>query len=1221
VVYLQEKAYEQINYYTSLFSGCVFISANLGNKFLQMNSVTVVKELTFLEDRRMKVMKIFCVSMFCMFLLLAATEVWADQLMPLPDFDHTFSSSSHTRGYWFEAPCNLVITGLRVPDESGHGRQNVELVRFDGQVPPPAFPSDTNSFVSLARFVDEPSANILPVNIPVFSGDVIGVLGAAGTDTMHNSYGPAGPFVSEIFGLPVTLTRMGMQYNLYTDPAHNLWQESGGPVSRVEMWVKQQTIYCTDFERGLEGFTIDNGFGDANGLWHLTNVCESAAGEHSTPTSLYYGNDATCNYNVGIATEGAATSPVISLADVEPPVEMTFRYFLDTEGLPASYDKASVWVSADGNPFTLVAHNDPCEHVVTLVENLNWYTARVDLSAYVGSDNINIQFRFRTVDSSWNSYPGFYVDDIEITGARQQVAMPTPYNSNTAVPVETNLTWNSCVVVPRAQTDSEGNSNNIYPFDISPNPSSMRYQQLYSPDEIGRSGVITEVRFRPDGIGGSPFAPEDMEVEIYLGHSANPVSTPSTTFANNIGPGYTKDDSFAYNPATGPLLLDVKMKNSPKTTPFDFHNIGGGNVSRIWAFLVNNPTGTSASSGLVTMFCFDGASPAPAPPAPNPATASGMVAAMEEADEFGVVGRSGESSMLDSAIDSTPTSAGVALNSGGVLSGEPEVGDPAVGDGSSLPTAPIDEASSAATAEPSPPETISPEELAATRAPAAQGNEYEGTVEILTNGPGAIKVIATTGIGGSILDTLDELGYSYDYEYDFSIWDDIDLSPYDTIIIGMDGGILDGNDVAHVAAAAKAGRKLIIVGGSQYLPYAQGLDDYLIDVNSPNYFWSTVSGSPDMNVIDPGHRLATGLPKTYDFVDNDATYYMARIEDSNAQIVAENGDGYPSLVTKPIGEGWLIYFINNAHDGFWSNANDHEILKTILANALGPVCHCWDLGHPTLLPTSGFPGSNDRAVAVDINRSITVSSLDIRIGMGSAKDLTVTIRDVSGITLGPILASATVPVWPSDMGFVKVPIEFTFQAGKRYDIAFNVTGGWSTDEMEWYDFDNSILNPANGFDVGPFKVLDGRGGFTGYLNFLLPHIRACVGATTYDVYLGAGGEPMELIASNHPEPFIDPTPPGTILDSCREYFWQIVPRTCCGTQPPGPLWRFRTEVAGDITHNGITNFYDYSWMSLMWDTPSCAEPFWCDGADINFSGDVDANDYNILADDWLLICP
>jgi hypothetical protein len=161
--------------------------------------------------------------------------VTASQLMPLPPFKETFSVSWGTRGYWFEAPTDFVITGLRVPDEIGHGRQNVEVVKFNGNTPPPEYDNTTNDFISLARFTNEPSANILPVNIAVSAGDVIGILGATGTTTMHNSYGPAGPFASEILGYPVTLTRMGMQFNLYTDPAHDLWQETGN-VSRVEMW-------------------------------------------------------------------------------------------------------------------------------------------------------------------------------------------------------------------------------------------------------------------------------------------------------------------------------------------------------------------------------------------------------------------------------------------------------------------------------------------------------------------------------------------------------------------------------------------------------------------------------------------------------------------------------------------------------------------------------------------------------------------------------------------------------------------------------------------------------------------------------------------------------------------------------------------------------------------------------------------------------------------------
>ncbi|MBN2593459.1 MAG: S8 family serine peptidase [Sedimentisphaerales bacterium] len=159
----------------------------------------------------------------------------SETLMPLPEFSETFSDSALTRGYWFEAPANFRITGLRVPDESSNGRQNVEVVIFDNQTPPPNHPATTNAFVSLARFIDEPCGNILSVNITVSTGDIIGILGAAGTSTMHNSYGP-GDFISNIGGHSVTLKRMGMQLNLYENQARNLWQESDSMIGRVEMW-------------------------------------------------------------------------------------------------------------------------------------------------------------------------------------------------------------------------------------------------------------------------------------------------------------------------------------------------------------------------------------------------------------------------------------------------------------------------------------------------------------------------------------------------------------------------------------------------------------------------------------------------------------------------------------------------------------------------------------------------------------------------------------------------------------------------------------------------------------------------------------------------------------------------------------------------------------------------------------------------------------------------
>jgi hypothetical protein len=86
------------------------------------------------------------------------------------------------------------------------------------------------------------------------------------------------------------------------------------------------------------------------------------------------------------------------------------------------------------------------------------------------------------------------------------------------------------------------------------------------------------------------------------------------------------DDVFTYDPTVGPLLLDIKMFNSPDTTQFDATGTSTLQTAttRIYSdpfdSNVNDPCGIvnydgSASNpyGLVTMLCFDGAAPLMAP--------------------------------------------------------------------------------------------------------------------------------------------------------------------------------------------------------------------------------------------------------------------------------------------------------------------------------------------------------------------------------------------------------------------------------------------------------------------------------------------------------------------------------------------------------------------------------------------------------------------------------
>ena len=144
-------------------------------------------------------------------------------------------SSSQTRGYWFTAPASFTIVGLRVPTDGtmGSGPQNIQVMRFNSI--PPDYSSSTTSFTTLLYLKGVPGTGWNKVNIPVHSGQIIGVLGARGTSTMNNSYGSGNPYSSSISGKPVSLKRLVYQANLYSSAAGPLSTESGGSYCRIEM--------------------------------------------------------------------------------------------------------------------------------------------------------------------------------------------------------------------------------------------------------------------------------------------------------------------------------------------------------------------------------------------------------------------------------------------------------------------------------------------------------------------------------------------------------------------------------------------------------------------------------------------------------------------------------------------------------------------------------------------------------------------------------------------------------------------------------------------------------------------------------------------------------------------------------------------------------------------------------------------------------------------------
>ncbi|MBW2456026.1 MAG: hypothetical protein JRI68_16025, partial [Deltaproteobacteria bacterium] len=147
-------------------------------------------------------------------------------------FGSNFTGTNMTRGYWFQAPTAFTIKGLRVPTDVGTAPQNVQVVRFNSGAPTGG--SNTN-FTTLHYSSNIPGNNWIPMNIPVQSGQWIGILGARGTTTMNNSYATNWFYNTTILGYATMLTRMYYQGNLYSLAATTLGTESSGSYSRVEM--------------------------------------------------------------------------------------------------------------------------------------------------------------------------------------------------------------------------------------------------------------------------------------------------------------------------------------------------------------------------------------------------------------------------------------------------------------------------------------------------------------------------------------------------------------------------------------------------------------------------------------------------------------------------------------------------------------------------------------------------------------------------------------------------------------------------------------------------------------------------------------------------------------------------------------------------------------------------------------------------------------------------
>jgi hypothetical protein len=202
----------------------------------------------------------------------------------LPAISSTYTAMQ-ARGFWFTSPTNTVITGLRVPTDIGTANQFVYVVRYYNT--PPTYPTQNSNYTVLGKFLNVPGLDTIKCGIPIYTGDIIGVLGVRGStavSTASMSYAPGG-YATTISGNPVTLYRFMSQTDITTNPLGQLCEGGTGSLARVDMFFGS-SISLVNFAGNLSGGNYVCFYADTNGCTSSSTVNVIPAGTITATSSF-----------------------------------------------------------------------------------------------------------------------------------------------------------------------------------------------------------------------------------------------------------------------------------------------------------------------------------------------------------------------------------------------------------------------------------------------------------------------------------------------------------------------------------------------------------------------------------------------------------------------------------------------------------------------------------------------------------------------------------------------------------------------------------------------------------------------------------------------------------------------------------------------------------------------------------------------------------------------
>jgi len=154
-------------------------------------------------------------------------------------------------------------------------------------------------------------------------------------------------------------------------------------------------------------------FTDPTG-WTMTSLWHKALGLGClTYASLvddyaYFGKTSGCSYDTGSAVKGDLHSPAVDIPSEVQNVVIEFDEFRHVEGYSQAYDKTWVEVSFDNATWETIWNRN--------ASYMSPEAAHVQLTRAVpaGATQMWIRFRFDSVDSYYNNYPGWAIDNVQI---------------------------------------------------------------------------------------------------------------------------------------------------------------------------------------------------------------------------------------------------------------------------------------------------------------------------------------------------------------------------------------------------------------------------------------------------------------------------------------------------------------------------------------------------------------------------------------------------------------------------------------------------------------------------------------------------------------------------------------------------------------------------------------------------------------------------------------